>query len=211
MQAHVNASRFSLGRCTRERLYFHGPARQKRRVKADYFVGRRCTTPAAVKRVSQPCWKRREENRDVLEQLSLKKKKFSSGKKNITSNLKPPSRCIEDQNLSLSLADLVVFKDFKSLNLSYSDWALDYADSEDFETLSSKLLRLEVLDISWNYLTNDILQSLKGFTSLEELYWTIGPSMFEAEALGLGAMYETGTICVPKPYKVAMGLLRAHL
>jgi len=31
---------------------------------------------------------------------------------------------------------------------------------------------------------------------------SIGPSMFEAEALGLGAMYETGTICVPKPYKV---------
>ena len=26
--------------------------------------------------------------------------------------------------------------------------------------------------------------------------------MFEAEALGLGAMYETGTIRVPKPYKV---------
>ncbi|XP_014522475.1 protein-ribulosamine 3-kinase, chloroplastic isoform X2 [Vigna radiata var. radiata] len=30
---------------------------------------------------------------------------------------------------------------------------------------------------------------------------SIGPSMFEAEALGLGAMYETRTICVPKPYK----------
>ncbi|XP_027336845.1 protein-ribulosamine 3-kinase, chloroplastic [Abrus precatorius] len=31
---------------------------------------------------------------------------------------------------------------------------------------------------------------------------SIGPSMFEAEALGLGAMYETRTIRVPKPYKV---------
>ncbi|KAK7349570.1 hypothetical protein VNO77_07032 [Canavalia gladiata] len=31
---------------------------------------------------------------------------------------------------------------------------------------------------------------------------SIGPSMFEAEALGLGAMYETGTIRVPQPYKV---------
>ncbi|KAK2407191.1 protein-ribulosamine 3-kinase, chloroplastic [Trifolium repens] len=31
---------------------------------------------------------------------------------------------------------------------------------------------------------------------------SIGPSMFEAEALGLGAMYETETIRVPKPYKV---------
>ncbi|WVZ07310.1 hypothetical protein V8G54_020656 [Vigna mungo] len=40
----------------------------------------------------------------------------------------------------------------------------------DFETLSSKLLRLEVLDIRSNYLTNDILPSLRGFTSLKELY-----------------------------------------
>ncbi|XP_019461137.1 PREDICTED: protein-ribulosamine 3-kinase, chloroplastic [Lupinus angustifolius] len=31
---------------------------------------------------------------------------------------------------------------------------------------------------------------------------SIGPSMFEAEALGLEAMYETGTIRVPKPHKV---------
>ncbi|XP_062156590.1 protein-ribulosamine 3-kinase, chloroplastic isoform X2 [Alnus glutinosa] len=31
---------------------------------------------------------------------------------------------------------------------------------------------------------------------------SIGPSMFEAEALGLGAMYETRTIRVPKPFKV---------
>ncbi|XP_021904502.1 protein-ribulosamine 3-kinase, chloroplastic, partial [Carica papaya] len=30
----------------------------------------------------------------------------------------------------------------------------------------------------------------------------IGPSMFEAEALGLSAMYDTGTIRVPKPLKV---------
>ncbi|KAK3428740.1 hypothetical protein EUGRSUZ_E00217 [Eucalyptus grandis] len=30
----------------------------------------------------------------------------------------------------------------------------------------------------------------------------IGPSMFEGEALGLGAMYETGTIHVPRPFKV---------
>uniref|UniRef100_M1BFE1 protein-ribulosamine 3-kinase n=1 Tax=Solanum tuberosum TaxID=4113 RepID=M1BFE1_SOLTU len=31
---------------------------------------------------------------------------------------------------------------------------------------------------------------------------SIGPSMFEGEALGLNAMYETGSIRVPKPYKV---------
>lgn len=32
---------------------------------------------------------------------------------------------------------------------------------------------------------------------------SIGPEMFEGEALGLDAMYETGTIRVPKPYKVS--------
>lgn len=31
---------------------------------------------------------------------------------------------------------------------------------------------------------------------------SIGPSMFEGEALSLNAMYETGSIRVPKPYKV---------
>ncbi|CAM8981412.1 unnamed protein product [Rhodiola kirilowii] len=31
---------------------------------------------------------------------------------------------------------------------------------------------------------------------------SIGPSMFEGEALGLRLMYETGTISVPKPFKV---------
>ncbi|KAL3010311.1 hypothetical protein AAZX31_07G134800 [Glycine max] len=39
-----------------------------------------------------------------------------------------------------------------------------------FETLSSKLRYLELLDISVNSLTNDILPSLGGFTSLKELY-----------------------------------------
>ncbi|KAL6569463.1 hypothetical protein OROMI_013977 [Orobanche minor] len=31
---------------------------------------------------------------------------------------------------------------------------------------------------------------------------SVGPSMFEGEALGLSAMYETGSIRVPKPFKV---------
>ncbi|KAK8470419.1 hypothetical protein PHAVU_004G142401 [Phaseolus vulgaris] len=39
-----------------------------------------------------------------------------------------------------------------------------------FETLSSKLPNLEVLHLSGNYLTNDILPSLEGFTSLKKLY-----------------------------------------
>ncbi|KAK2414564.1 receptor protein [Trifolium repens] len=38
------------------------------------------------------------------------------------------------------------------------------------ETISSKMLHLEVLDISYNNLTNEILPSLRGFTSLNELY-----------------------------------------
>ncbi|KAK2414555.1 receptor protein [Trifolium repens] len=38
------------------------------------------------------------------------------------------------------------------------------------ETISSKILHLEVLDLSYNNLTNEILPSLRGFTSLNELY-----------------------------------------
>lgn len=34
--------------------------------------------------------------------------------------------------------------------------------------------------------------------------------MFEAEALGLGAMYETGTIRVPRPFKVRKHLIPFH-
>ncbi|XP_027108236.1 protein-ribulosamine 3-kinase, chloroplastic-like isoform X2 [Coffea arabica] len=33
-------------------------------------------------------------------------------------------------------------------------------------------------------------------------HWSIEPSMFEGEALGLNAMYETRTVRVPKPFKV---------
>ncbi|WVZ06159.1 hypothetical protein V8G54_019505, partial [Vigna mungo] len=40
----------------------------------------------------------------------------------------------------------------------------------DFETLSSKLVKLEVLDLSHKSLTKDVLPSLGGFTSLKELY-----------------------------------------
>ncbi|XP_047156229.1 receptor-like protein 14, partial [Vigna umbellata] len=115
----------------------------------------------------------------------------------------------------LSYADLVVFKDLKSLNLSRSYGIFDCANREGrenlevldlsdsninvtdillclnglpslkylylsynrfyttfnvFETLSSQLLRLEILDISQNTLTNDMLPSLGGFTSMKELY-----------------------------------------
>ena len=36
---------------------------------------------------------------------------------------------------------------------------------------------------------------------------SIGPEMFEGEALGLSAMYETNSIRVPKPFKVEIHLL----
>lgn len=44
--------------------------------------------------------------------------------------------------------------------------------------------------------------SNESFEFLKTMDRGIGPSMFEAEAIGLGAMYETGTIRVPKPFKV---------
>lgn len=39
--------------------------------------------------------------------------------------------------------------------------------------------------------------------SMLHFFRSIGPSMFEGEALGLKLMYETGTIAVPKPFKVS--------
>ncbi|KAH1155203.1 hypothetical protein GYH30_050504 [Glycine max] len=56
----------------------------------------------------------------------------------------------------------------KSLYL-IDNW-LNISSFHVFETLSSKLRNLELLDISFNYLTNDILPTLGGFTSLKELY-----------------------------------------
>ncbi|KAK7373667.1 hypothetical protein VNO80_07083 [Phaseolus coccineus] len=56
----------------------------------------------------------------------------------------------------------------KSLYLG--DNGLNASSFRVLETLSSKLPNLEVLDISDNYLTNHILPSLEGFTSLKELY-----------------------------------------
>ncbi|KAL0464733.1 UNVERIFIED_CONTAM: Protein-ribulosamine 3-kinase, chloroplastic [Sesamum latifolium] len=40
---------------------------------------------------------------------------------------------------------------------------------------------------------------------------SIGPSMFEGEALGLNAMYETRSIRVPKPFKSALGRKLAEM
>ncbi|KAG5009928.1 hypothetical protein JHK87_018443 [Glycine soja] len=70
---------------------------------------------------------------------------------------------------TLNYSDFVVFKDLKNLDLSWSG-IYGCAGTEVFETLSSKLPNLEVLDISGNPLTNDILPSLGGFTSLKELH-----------------------------------------
>lgn len=45
-------------------------------------------------------------------------------------------------------------------------------------------------------------QNIKYIMIFKHWIRSIGPSMFEGEALGLGAMYETGSIRVPKPFKV---------
>ncbi|KEH23112.1 receptor-like protein [Medicago truncatula] len=61
---------------------------------------------------------------------------------------------------SLSLADtsvMVSFHDFQTV----------------LETIPSKLLHLEVLDISYNNLSNEILPSLRGFKSLKELHLSV--------------------------------------
>lgn len=47
-----------------------------------------------------------------------------------------------------------------------------------------------------------IKRSERNYEQLCNSLRSIGPSMFEAEALGLSAMYETQTIRVPKPFKV---------
>ncbi|KAK7373857.1 hypothetical protein VNO80_07277 [Phaseolus coccineus] len=61
----------------------------------------------------------------------------------------------------------------KSLGLDHNGF--NASSFRVLETLSSKLPNLEVLDISENYLTNHILPSLEGFTSLKELYlWETG-------------------------------------
>ncbi|XP_014492982.2 LRR receptor-like serine/threonine-protein kinase GSO1 isoform X1 [Vigna radiata var. radiata] len=65
---------------------------------------------------------------------------------------------------------LVCLKGFPSLKALYLRFNGFHATFSDFETLSSKLHRLEVLDVSKNSLTNEMLPSLGGFTSLKELY-----------------------------------------
>ncbi|CAJ1803242.1 unnamed protein product [Sphenostylis stenocarpa] len=56
----------------------------------------------------------------------------------------------------------------KSLYLAFN--SLDASSLHDFETLSSKVRNLEVLDISYNPLTNEILPFIGRFSSLKELY-----------------------------------------
>ncbi|WJX82051.1 hypothetical protein P8452_64859 [Trifolium repens] len=61
----------------------------------------------------------------------------------------------------------------KSLSYTYGlieDNASLHTFQTILETISSKMLHLEVLDISGKNLTNEILPSLRGFTSLNELY-----------------------------------------
>ncbi|KAK7339812.1 hypothetical protein VNO77_20497 [Canavalia gladiata] len=83
------------------------------------------------------------------------------------------------ENASSILSCLDGLSSLKSLNLSYNQFDATsfheprtntYELTSVFETLSSKLLNLEVLDISGNNLDNDILPSLWGFVSLKKLY-----------------------------------------
>ncbi|XP_047177321.1 receptor-like protein 13 [Vigna umbellata] len=75
-----------------------------------------------------------------------------------------------DNATTILLSCLDGLPSLKSLYLSdnkFSTSSLNHV----FESVSRKLRRnLEVLDISWNPLTNEILPSLEEFTSLKELY-----------------------------------------
>ncbi|XP_029130529.1 receptor like protein 21-like [Cajanus cajan] len=71
-------------------------------------------------------------------------------------------------NAASILSCLDELSSLKSLYLTYNRF--NVSSIHVLESLSSKLRYLEVLDISGNYLTNDILPSLEGFTSLKELY-----------------------------------------
>ncbi|WVZ10953.1 hypothetical protein V8G54_015483 [Vigna mungo] len=78
----------------------------------------------------------------------------------------------------MSVTDILVclngLPSLKALYLSSNGFDPTYNGFNEtfnvFETLSSKLLRLEILDVSENSLTNEMLPSLGGFTSLKELY-----------------------------------------
>ncbi|ESW12400.1 hypothetical protein PHAVU_008G109000, partial [Phaseolus vulgaris] len=59
---------------------------------------------------------------------------------------------------------------FSSLKSIYLKFSFDPSSFHGFETLSSKLPNLEVLDMSDNPLTNEILPFLGRFSSLKELY-----------------------------------------
>ncbi|XP_017418375.2 receptor-like protein 13 isoform X8 [Vigna angularis] len=67
------------------------------------------------------------------------------------------------------LPSLEGFTSLKELYLSRTELDSDL-HFKVFESLSRKLRSLEVLDISENHLTNDILPYLEGFTSLKKLY-----------------------------------------
>ncbi|CAJ2649153.1 unnamed protein product [Trifolium pratense] len=75
-------------------------------------------------------------------------------------------------NATTILSCLDGLSSLKSLSLSGN--LFDTTSSQIFqivlEKLSSKLLHLEVLDIGYNNLTNEILPSLRGFRSLKELH-----------------------------------------
>ncbi|KAJ1427946.1 Leucine-rich repeat [Sesbania bispinosa] len=74
----------------------------------------------------------------------------------------------------------------KSLYLSSN--RLNATSFHAFQTLSSKLLHLKVLDLSLNHLTNEILPSLSGFKSLSKLYLSKTGLDSELHVQGLSSM-----------------------
>ncbi|KAJ7957317.1 putative Receptor-kinase [Quillaja saponaria] len=69
----------------------------------------------------------------------------------------------------LNLSSFLAFEDLKTLNLSFN--GLDgYLKNEGFERLSSRLIKLETLDLSFNYFNDTIVSSLSVLSSLKSLY-----------------------------------------
>ncbi|KAJ7961468.1 LRR receptor-like serine/threonine-protein kinase FLS2 [Quillaja saponaria] len=69
----------------------------------------------------------------------------------------------------LNLSSFLAFEDLKTLNLSFNG-LYGYLKNEGFERLSSRLIKLEVLDLSFNYFNDTIVSSLSVLSSLKSLY-----------------------------------------
>ncbi|KEH15874.1 LRR amino-terminal domain protein, partial [Medicago truncatula] len=76
---------------------------------------------------------------------------------------------MDGRTWQVNYSDLISFKELKFLSLYLTQISNCTRTGQVLETISSKLLHLEVLILSAENLTNEILPSLRGFTSLKEL------------------------------------------